>query len=216
MSNLIVPEMLGWKAHARIDKWDNLPEIMGDLKLDYEPDYQELVRLTGGASQVDEYDGNVLTQSGISLMFQQICNIQTNGSTAFSATGANAYFNNANSRLGVGSGSTTSGQNATVTAASTDTGLVADPQAANVYYMTMTTAYPNAATTIDSSGRTWQWQATFATGVANFVWQEWCIDNGVTAGTTVGTRTILNHKGISMGTKTSASSWTFTATIQIN
>lgn len=49
--------------------------------------------------------------------------------------------------------------------------------------------------------------ATFATGEANFAWQEWAVFNASSAGT------MLNRKVESLGTKTSAQTWVLTATL---
>ncbi len=58
-------------------------------------------------------------------------------------------------------------------------------------------------------------RAVFATGEANFAWAEWGIDQGTTVSTTV-VAAFLNHKITSLGTKTSASAWTFTCTVTIS
>ena len=59
-------------------------------------------------------------------------------------------------------------------------------------------------------------KSTYASGEANFVWNEWCVDIGtptVTDGTTVNAL-MLNRKVASLGTKASGS-WVLTATITL-
>ena len=52
-------------------------------------------------------------------------------------------------------------------------------------------------------------RATFATGEANFTWNEWAIFNNVTDGS----GTMLNRAVVNLGTKTSAASWQLTVTL---
>lgn len=63
--------------------------------------------------------------------------------------------------------------------------------------------------------------ATFGTAVANHAWEEWgvIVPNTATALTSATTKqasyVLLNHKVVTLGTKTSAQSWTLTVTITI-
>ena len=52
-------------------------------------------------------------------------------------------------------------------------------------------------------------QSTFATTEANFAWQEWGTFNAASAGS------MVNRKVESLGTKTSAQSWTLTVTLTL-
>lgn len=52
-------------------------------------------------------------------------------------------------------------------------------------------------------------RSTFATGEANFVWNEWAWFNNVTDGS----GTMLNRAVVNLGTKTSAASWQLTTTL---
>ena len=52
-------------------------------------------------------------------------------------------------------------------------------------------------------------QATFPTGAANFVWNEWAIFNNITDGS----GTMLNRSVANLGTKTSAAAWQLTVTL---
>lgn len=105
-------------------------------------------------------------------------------------------FNAANSRIGVGDSSTA--------AAAGQTDLQA---ATNKYYRLVDSVTPSAQTIT--------WVATYATGLAEFAWNEWGIDNG-TASNTTGVAPMLNRKVASMGTKTAGSTWTLTVTITIS
>lgn len=109
--------------------------------------------------------------------------------------GGTAY-NTANSRLGVGDSATAA------TAAQTDL-----QAATNKFYKLCSSA--------SWSAQTGTWVATFGTADANYVWNEWCIDNG-TADSAVGTAPALNRKVASLGTKASGSTWQLTVTITIS
>jgi hypothetical protein len=118
-----------------------------------------------------EFGGNCLLNEGIDEAWLLICGL-----------GSPTAFNNANARIGVGDSATA--------AAATQTGLQAST---NKYWMTMDTSYPTSGTQKAT------WKATFATGVANFSWQEITVVN---ASDDAGKN--LNRKVQDMGTKTSA------------
>jgi hypothetical protein len=105
-------------------------------------------------------------------------------------TAATPLFDNANSYIGVGDSSTA------FSAAQTD--LVA---AANKMRKAMDSTYPTIATNV------LVFRSTFATGDANWAWQEWGVFNAAAAGT------MMSRKVESLGTKTSAQSWQFTVTL---
>lgn len=102
-------------------------------------------------------------------------------------------FSNPNAHLGVG--------DSTAVFAKTQTDLQA---ATNKLRKAMDATFPTRATNIVT------FRATFATGEANFAWQEWGVFNAVSAGV------MLSRKVESLGTKTSAQSWQLTADITIN
>lgn len=104
-------------------------------------------------------------------------------------------FNAANSRIGVGNGT------ASVSAAQTDL------QGASKYF--------KLVDSVSWSGSTGSWAATFGASDANFSWEEWGIDNGSTSGATVA-GPLLNRKAVSMGTKSSGSTWTMTVNVTIS
>jgi hypothetical protein len=109
------------------------------------------------------------------------------GGTAYNAT---------NCRIGVG--------NSTTAAAVGQTDL----QGASKYFKLVSSA-PGV------SGNVVTFTAAFGSGVANFTWEEWGIDNGTTDGTTV-VAPLLNRRVEAMGTKASGSTWTVTATITVS
>lgn len=126
----------------------------------------------------------VMENAGITAMLNQL--IATGGYTA------------SNTRIGVGDGN-----GSVPTAAASDTGLAAPT---NRYFQLVSGSTPSV------SGQVVTFQAVFASGNANFAWNEWEVDNGTTSGTSV-LGTSLNHKGVSLGTKSSGSAWTMTSTI---
>jgi hypothetical protein len=99
-------------------------------------------------------------------------------------------FNNANSYIGVG--------DSTTAFAVGQTDLVA---ATNKLRKAMDATYPQGASNVIT------WRSTFATGDANYAWQEWGVFNASSSGT------MLNRKVESLGTKTSAQTWQFTVTL---
>lgn len=101
-------------------------------------------------------------------------------------------FNNANSYIGVGDSSTA------FNASQTD--LVA---ASNKLRKAMDATYPQVATNVIT------YRSTFATGDANWAWNEWGVFNASSGGT------MMNRKVESLGTKTSAQSWQVTVTITL-
>jgi hypothetical protein len=65
----------------------------------------------------------------------------------------------------------------------------------------MDATYPQGAANVLT------FRSTFATGDANWAWQEWGIFNASTAGT------MLSRKVESLGTKTNTQTWQFTTTL---
>lgn len=107
-------------------------------------------------------------------------------------TGTGTAFNNANSYIGVGDSSTAFAAGQT------------DLQAAsNKLRKAMEATYPQVATNVLT------FRSVFATGDANWAWNEWGVFNASSAGT------MMNRKVESLGTKTSAQSWQFTVTITL-
>lgn len=67
----------------------------------------------------------------------------------------------------------------------------------------MEVTYPTRATNALT------FRSLFATGDANWAWQEWAVFNALAAGV------MLNRKVESLGTKTSAQSWQMTVTLTV-
>lgn len=99
-------------------------------------------------------------------------------------------FNNANSYIGVGDSSTA------FAAGQTDLSA-----ASNKLRKAMDATYPSGGSNVIT------FRSTFATGDANFAWNEWAVFNASSAGT------MLNRKVESLGTKTSTQTWQFTVTL---
>lgn len=105
---------------------------------------------------------------------------------------ATTDFTNANSRIGVGDSATA------FAAAQTDL-----QAAANKFRKVVDAGYPTRAANVLT------FRATFATGEANFAWNEWAVFNAAAAGT------MLNRKVEALGTKTNVQSWQFTVTLTV-
>ena len=101
-------------------------------------------------------------------------------------------YSNANSYIGVGDSTTA------FDASQTD--LVA---ATNKFRKAMDATYPSRASNVLT------FRSTFATGDANFAWQEWGVFNASTAGT------MVNRKVESLGTKPGTQSWQFTVSLTV-
>lgn len=99
-------------------------------------------------------------------------------------------FNNTNTYIGVG--------DSTTAFAAGQTDLQA---ATNKMRKGMDATYPSGASNVIT------FRSTFATTDANWAWQEWGIFNASSGGT------MLSRKVESLGTKTSAQTWQFTATL---
>lgn len=113
--------------------------------------------------------------------------------TSLAIGGAGTVFSNANAHIGVGDSSTAF--------AASQTDLQA---ASNKFRKAMDATYPQIAANVLT------FRATFATGDANFAWNEWAVFNASSGGT------MMNRKVESLGTKTSSQSWQFTVTLTQN
>lgn len=102
-------------------------------------------------------------------------------------------FDNANAHLGAGDSSTAFDKSQT------------DLQAAsNKLRKGMDATYPQRAVNVMT------FRATYGTSEANFSWNEWGLFNALAAGV------MFSRKVESLGTKTSAQTWQFEATITLN
>lgn len=106
-------------------------------------------------------------------------------------------------RIGVGT--------ATQAAASGDTNLIATTGPTARFFNLVT---GNAVMAAGTAVRRASLTATFATGDANFAWQEWCIDQATTgSGTGAASGVMLNRAVSNQGTKVSGQTWTATANL---
>lgn len=124
---------------------------------------------------------NGLLNEGINNMWTLVCG------------GAATAYNNANARLGVGDSATAF--------AATQTGLQA---ATNKVFKAMEATFPTYGTAQKAT-----FKSSFATGEANWVWNEWSVDNGATADLN------MNRKVEALGTKSSGT-WALTIEISLS
>lgn len=127
--------------------------------------------------EVIEVEGNILVNAGIDALLNLLAGA---GGTA---------FNNANAYIGVGDSATA--------AAVAQTDLQA---ASNKLRAAMNSTYPSLASHVLT------FQASFTSGQANWVWNEWAIFNASSGGT------MLNRKVESLGTKVTGT-WTLSVTL---
>lgn len=106
--------------------------------------------------------------------------------------GAVTAFNNANAYIGVG--------DSTTVFAAGQTDLQAG---ANKTRKAMEATYPTIATNVLT------FRSLFATGDANYAWEEWGVFNAAAAGT------MLNRKVEALGTKTAAQTWQITVDLTV-
>lgn len=103
--------------------------------------------------------------------------------------GGGTAYNNANARIGVGTSN--------VTAAATQTNLQGTS-----FFKAVDATFPSV------SAQTVTFRSTYGETEANFVWNEWAIDNGGTA------QERLNRKVVALGTK-AGGIWSLTVTITV-
>lgn len=145
---------------------------------------------------------NILLNAGITALWNIFFGNTSAANTAGSAAGANAVFNNAQARIGIGDSSTA--------AAATQTDLQA---ATNKYWQVMDATFPSV------SGQGISFKATIGSGNANFAWNEWGCDNCGGSNATSTTRSggsMLNRAVSAQGTKAVGQTWVPTATITLS
>ncbi len=187
-------EQDNWNAHAAVRKYSPDQVAWATRKMGYEPQGHRLSLLFRTPEDgITEEPGNLMVTAGLNLL------------TSLLEGGAGTPFAHADAIVGVGSTSTA----ATVA----DTALGAD-NTSGAYYQQADSSYPTQSNGVITC------QATFASGNANYAWNEWCLatgSGGITAGThlsAVATSVVmLNHKVASLGTKASGASWVFVATV---
>ena len=100
-------------------------------------------------------------------------------------------FANANAQIGAGNSNSAFAQSQT------------DLVGASKFRKPMNATYPQRAANVLT------FQSTFATGDANFAWEEWGVFNAASSGV------MLQRKVETLGTKTSAQSWQITADLTV-
>lgn len=187
-----------WHAFARVIKYDadTIAEITKELGHEPSgPDLRMLEARYGLKPDGEAYaDGNLLTTAGLDRITKLIIG------------GAGNAFSNTNSYVGVGDG------NASVpTPTTSDVNLTATT---NKYFQQADGSNPTQSNGVITCN------CTYTGSNANFAWNEWCFGiantGPVTAGSTIPTGVMLNHKGQSLGTKGSGSTWTLQATITLS
>lgn len=148
---------------------------------------------------VVESEGNLLMYGGASCQWQTLI-----GNGTATAGQALTYFSNAQAAIGVGDSNTA--------AAATQTNLQGTTNVTDRIRKAMDATYPLHTDATTSGAASIIFRSTFATTEANFAWQEWGVFNSATDAT----GRMLNRKVESLGTKTSAATWTFTVTLTLS
>lgn len=193
-----------WTAHASVHKWDveQYDWIVNRYGIS-NPDLMQYANIVK-PYEVTDAPGNLLTYVGLAYLLSNITGVT---STTAAQILANGYM-----PIGVGDGGGT-----VPTALVTDSDLTAST---NKYYNPIDGAYP----TVGAAGATAgviTIQSTYTSAIANFAWNEWAIFGSTvpfTVGqtTTPSNSTMINHKGVSLGTKTSSNVWTLSATLTLS
>jgi len=183
-------DFIQWNPVAMVEKWDDDQVAWAEKRLGIKnPNGFALRREVRPYDVVYSY-GNGLTTAGLNRLTSLL-----NGAGGQAAT-------NTATRLGVG--------NSNTAFAVGQTDLQAAAGAANRQFKVMDATFPSQSNGVLTA------KSTFATGEANFAWQEWGLDIGaptVADGTTVNAL-LLNRKVESLGTKASGS-WALTVTVTI-
>ena len=152
--------------------------------------------IDGTPYEVVEKEGNLLMHGGASCIWQALIGNAT-GTSGQTLT----YFNNGNAHIGVGNG--------TVAAAATQNDLQASGGTANQIRKAMDSSYPAHTDGTGAGAGTITFRSTYGTADANFHWYEWGVFNGASGGR------MLNRKQEDLGSKTSASTWTFSVSLSL-
>ena len=139
--------------------------------------------------------GNALVNRGGALIWNRLVTLKP--STTTTGAGLQAY-STGNARIGVGT--------STAAAAVTQT----DIQSTTKVYKGMESGYPATSTAASTAARTATFRALFSTAQGNFAWNELGIFNSTAA-----SRSMLNRKVQSMGTKSSAATRQITITLSL-
>lgn len=170
-----------WKIEKRDGDWADVLQKAQD-------------HLAPAPNEVVEGEGNILVYRGISNLWQGLI-----GGLTATVDQVNTYYDNTNAHIGVG--------DSTTAAAATQTDLQAG---ANKLRKAMDATYPTHTAGATSASNKITFRATFATGDANFAWEEFGVFNSDTAAG------MLNRKVQGLGTKVSTATWTFTVEITLS
>jgi hypothetical protein len=190
-------DVVRWHCHTRLDKLTVPAGIVFPASWDGLPGGEQasILRTAGVKPVTVEVDGNLLMFGGASNLWQSLIG---NGTTTGGQT--LTYFSNAQAAIGVGDSSTA--------AVATHTDLQA---ATNKLRVAMDATFPQHTDGVISGAASIVFRSTFSTAQANFAWQEWAVFNSASGGT----GRMLQRKVESLGTKTSASTWTLTLTLSL-
>lgn len=185
-------EPLTWRVHAHVDKWDDdQTRWVADKSGIVRPQAAAFDQFNVAPADTVDSHGNLLTTAGLTRLM-----------TLLIGSGGQALTNTA-TRLGVG--------NSATAAAVGQTDLQASSGAGNRQFYVMDATFPSVSAGVMTA------KSSFATGDANFVWNEWGLDIGtptVSNGTTVNA-VLFNRKVDSLGTKVSGT-WALTVTVTIS
>lgn len=154
----------------------------------------ELVLLAGlTPDEVTDAGYNLFTTVGVTRLWN-----------LWAAQGGLQAYDATHTRIGAGDTNTA--------AAVGNTDLAAAVNAANRYFQ-----LADGVPTISSSPATasCKYTSTFASGNGNFAWAEWAIDQGTSSAANAAVAPLFNRAVAALGTKTSAASWAFSATLSI-
>ena len=148
-----------------------------------------------GDREVIQGVGNVLLNGGADIVWERL-------TTPAASTAVNVALSAFSTLSFIGVGGSTE------TAAAAQTAL---QHSSNVAYAAMEAGYPAHTTGTSTAARTCSFRSVFTSVYANYAWEEWGIFNSTAAA-----GRMLNRKQQSLGTKTSAAQWTFTATLTLS
>ncbi len=183
-------EQISWCGHGEVFKFHASDIEAAGL---VEPTLDEMLAFGLVPYEIRDAGYNLLCNAGINRLESLLI---AGGGQAYDAT---------HTAIGVGDGA-----GSVPTAAATDTDLAALTGATHRYIQPADGTYPSAASQVVTI------QSTFATGNGNFEWREWGVSQDTAGSTSAITAPLLNHKGVDLGLKTSASAWAFKITITIS
>jgi hypothetical protein len=144
-------------------------------------------------SVTEAYDTNLVTSAGWAALLGGVA-----------GTTITTKFSNTAGRIGVGTSATAA------TAADTKLGGDTGGGSTTSYYQ-LVSAAPTITTNVAPA--TFIFNATFGTGVANFAWAEFGVDNGSASSVTTTGNVFFNHGISNQGVKASGQVWQMTVTL---